>query len=285
MLNPPAVLAGLLAATAMLFKRGTIRVADPLEPGRYYRFPASNRRVRKRVAKMGSKEPGTVQWLHDNVRPDDIVLDIGANIGIYSVFAAARVSAGHVYSVEPHAGSFAVLLQSICYNGLEERVTPLNIALDARPGWIDFAYNDLLPGSSGSQLSSSPIAVNGAHIVTEQKATLAIDSLLASGWLPAPDIVKIDVDGNELHILQGYAGTACGGHHPFNTGGDRPLVRGGVAGADGRIEISVQPQAPDGKGPTAARQVWLRVALPVQLYLYAGGLIQAALRHHHLALY
>ena len=154
---------------------------------------------------MGTKEPGTVRWLQNTLKPDDIVLDVGANVGIYSVFAAGRLEHGQVFAIEPHAGSFAILLKSIYFNRMQDRITPLNIALDSASGWIDFIYNDLMAGSSGSRLITSPEINKDSHLVTEKKKAQSIDNLIESGVIPPPDIIKIDVDGNELNILRGMS--------------------------------------------------------------------------------
>jgi FkbM family methyltransferase len=182
----------------------TIRVADPLQPDRKFTFPATTKRMRKRARKIGSKEPGTVRWLHDTLRPGDIFFDVGANVGIYSIFAAARIGSGHVFSFEPHAGNFAQLLESICLNGMGDRITPLSVALDAKNGCIDFAYRELRAGSTGSQLASSPLlSAQRSVAVVERKFTYAVDEMNAVDQLPAPTVVKIDVDGGELNILRG----------------------------------------------------------------------------------
>jgi len=186
------------------FARESIRVNDPLQSGRQFFFPADNRHIRKRASKIGSKEPGTVSWLHETLRADDVFYDIGANVGIYSVFAAARISRGRVYSFEPHAANFAVLLRSIYLNNMADRITPLSVALDARSGCIDFAYQELLAGSTGSQLATSPLAVEEGHVaVVELKATQAIDAMVAAGQIEPATVIKIDVDGAELNILRG----------------------------------------------------------------------------------
>jgi FkbM family methyltransferase len=186
------------------FVRESIRVADPLQSDRQFVFPADNRHIRKRASKIGSKEPGTVSWLHKTLRADDVFYDIGANVGIYSVFAAARISRGRVYSFEPHAGNFEVLLRSICLNNMADRIAPLSVALDAQSGCIDFAYHELRAGSTGSQLATSPLAVAQDHAaVVELKSTQAIDSMLAAGQIEPATVIKIDVDGAELNILRG----------------------------------------------------------------------------------
>jgi FkbM family methyltransferase len=182
---------------------GFVEVADPLRAELRYQFPARSRRIVKRARKMGIKEPGTIKWLHENLRADDTVLDIGANVGIYTAFVAARLGQGKVFAVEPHAGNFATLLETVRLNAMGSRVVPLNVALDSASHWIDFTYHDLVEGSSGSQLASSPTFEQSMAAVTEKKYAVRVDELINTGVMVAPDMVKIDVDGNELNILRG----------------------------------------------------------------------------------
>jgi hypothetical protein len=67
------------------------------------RFVCGNRKEAHRAATLWLKEPGTMSWLDENLRGGDVFLDIGANIGIYTLAAAHRVGAtGTVYACEPH---------------------------------------------------------------------------------------------------------------------------------------------------------------------------------------
>ena len=182
---------------------GTVSVMDPHRTGTRYRFPAISKRVVKRARRMASKEPGTVNWIETNVSDGDVFWDIGANIGIYSLLAAARIGGGKVYSFEPDASSFAGLLQVIALNGMAERIAPLCLALDAAAGPQTFSYRELVVASTGGQLSSSPVQIDAGHYPVEIKFTQSVDGLINARALPSPDLVKIDVDGNEMNILSG----------------------------------------------------------------------------------
>lgn len=192
----------------------TVSVADPFDAGIHYRFPATSRRARKRALKLATKEPGTIKWLHENLRADDVFYDIGANVGVYTLFAAARVPRGRVLSFEPHAANFAALLQAIELNAMGDVITPICIALDAECGYGDFRYRDTLTGSTGSQIISSPIAERYPSRVTELKHFASVDALIEHGVVPPASLIKIDVDGNEANILRGMRALLMGNCPP-----------------------------------------------------------------------
>src|SRR5688572_24996940 len=71
------------------------------------------------------------------LRPDDFFVDVGANVGSYTVLAGAHVGA-RTYSIEPVPSTFSKLINNIAINKLHEKVTPLNIALGSNKGSIQF---------------------------------------------------------------------------------------------------------------------------------------------------
>lgn len=156
-----------------------------------------------------TKEPGTIRWL-DMLGPGDVLYDIGANIGIYTLLAAERVGpTGHVYAFEPHVVNAAALLRNVGANGFQDRVTVITAAL----GWVPhvdvtgFAYRSLRAGSSGSQLGHcrGEDGKTFAPTASEMKLAVTLDWLLP--YLRDATAIKIDVDGNELQILQGMVNT------------------------------------------------------------------------------
>lgn len=183
---------------------------DPMRPSQTYVFPTPSKRTRKRAKRFASKEPGTIDWLDKTLRGGDVFFDIGANTGVYTAFAVPRIRDGQVYAFEPHAATFAVLLETIVLNGWAQVVQPLLIALGSDCGFSEFHYRSLVPGSSGSQIDTSPMTVPD-DVLWELKSCWRIDTLVVRRVIRPPDVVKIDVDGNELSILQGMNAVLRGG--------------------------------------------------------------------------
>ena len=152
------------------------------------------------------KEPGTVEWIKNEINPGEIFYDIGANIGIYTILAAYRTGEeGKVFAFEPHSGNFTRLLDNIIVNNLQHIVIPCNFALHDENGFFPFNYCSSEAASSLSQLSSvrGPSNVEYKPDISELKYSASIDKLIASGKFTAPHHIKIDVDGNEFLILKG----------------------------------------------------------------------------------
>lgn len=182
-----------------------------------YCFNPSSFRELWRISSVYLKETGTVELIRRELREGDVVCDIGANVGLYSLMAAARVGAsGHVYAFEPLAANFASLVENIRRNDFCGRITPLSLALTDEPGVFPFHYMSLDAGSSGSQLHEAVDDDEEAYVplVTEMKYGASLDALLDAGAIRTPDFVKIDVDGNEARILRGMRGLLNGPRRP-----------------------------------------------------------------------
>ncbi len=182
-----------------------------------YRFDPASFRELWRVSSIYLKETGTVELIRRELREGDVFCDIGANIGLYSLMAAARVGdTGQVYAFEPLAANFASLVENIRLNDFCGRITPFSLALTDGPGVFPFHYLSLEPGSSGSQLHDAVDMHEASFkpLVTEMKYGTSIDELIRSGAMRAPDVVKIDVDGNEARILRGMRGLLTGPQRP-----------------------------------------------------------------------
>lgn len=127
------------------------------------------------------------------LRKEDLFVDIGANVGSYTVLGAAHVAASTI-AVEPVPNTFKNLLQNIWLNQIQEKVKPLNIALGSTVGKVYFS----------SQLDTMN------HVVVDKEETAieveirTLDEILAE---QSPALLKIDVEGFETEVLKGAAAT------------------------------------------------------------------------------
>jgi FkbM family methyltransferase len=183
--------------------RLSVTIRDPAD-GERYRFVCSALPSYQRARELFDKEPDTIAWLRENLRSTDVFLDIGANIGPYSIFAAKRLGEqGHVYACEPHLPTVVQLLQNVALNGLEDRLSVLSVAASGEDGFYPFRYKRWREGASGSQLMSSGGPGLERSIGVELKSGMRVDTMIARGVIRSPDLIKIDTDGLELAITSG----------------------------------------------------------------------------------
>lgn len=187
-------------------RQGLIRDVEIIDGDLRYRFRCGTLREYSRCVKMFVKEPGTCEWIKNELKPGEIFYDIGANIGVYTILAAKTAGlGGKVFAFEPHSANFTRLLDNIVVNNLQDIVIPCNFALNDESGFFPFNYRTSKVGTSHSQLSSSQtVSLAKQHTeIFELKYSASIDSLITSGKFAGPHHIKIDVDGNELLILRG----------------------------------------------------------------------------------
>lgn len=132
-----------------------VREVEIIDEEWRYRFQCKSLLELKRCMKFFILEPGTIEWIRNEVCPGDVFYNIGANIGILTIFAAYHTGeSGKVFAFEPHSANFARLLQNIDGNKLQHIIIPCNFALHDEQGYFPFNYCSSKAGSSDSQLSS-----------------------------------------------------------------------------------------------------------------------------------
>ena len=144
-------------------------------------------------------QPPALGPLLDRVlRRGDGFVDVGANIGVYSCWAARIVgSSGWVHAFEPVPSTFEVLSQHVGQNRLGDTVRVTRAAVGDHSGTLTL-YK--IAGASGLT-SSYPREPNSQPV---EVPVVTIDSQVTGG--PRPRLVKVDVEGFEQHVLGGMSG-------------------------------------------------------------------------------
>ena len=112
----------------------------------------SDSAVFSRGKTLYSKEPDTINWINDYIRQDDVFYDIGANIGIYSLYAA-KFNKAKVYSFEPESSNYYFLNKNIYHNNLFSRIKAYNIALNDTVLLSELNLSDFRASASNHQFN------------------------------------------------------------------------------------------------------------------------------------
>lgn len=136
-----------------------------------------------------------------HLKPGQVFLDIGANIGWFTLLASTIVGEeGHVHAFEPRRPTVDYLRRSISANGLDTLVSLHDFGLDKEDGehFLTWPKNTRNPGHS--ELAHSP---GGADLETIPVKVRALDAM----GLSKVDFIKIDVEGAEMRALEGGKAT------------------------------------------------------------------------------
>lgn len=150
----------------------------------------------------GTNELPVQRAVVEALRPGHVFYDIGSNVGFFALIAARAVGgAGQVYAFEPAPDTADCLRANVQRNGFRN-VTVLEMAVGATAGTAEF-FITKHPG--GPTLKGQDKALDLKKRIPVRVET--IDRLIATGRIAPPDVVKIDVEGAELDVLQGMSNT------------------------------------------------------------------------------
>jgi FkbM family methyltransferase len=149
---------------------------------------------------MDAVDPTLLRLATEFIQPGNVVWDIGSNLGLFSL--AASVSAGplgHVIAVEPDTAIVSLLRRSVAANHGTSPVDVLPVAVADKVGVSQFHV--ARRNRATSYLDGFGTRQAGGVRATVMVPTVTLDWLAAQ--FPAPDIIKIDVEGAELQVLDG----------------------------------------------------------------------------------
>jgi FkbM family methyltransferase len=154
---------------------------------------------------LGQYDDREIRGLVRLLDPGSVVLDVGANIGFYSISILMRQRSRsdlHIHAFEPVPQNFARLCYHIEANGLRHNITAVNVALGSHAGQICMQMTDRGRTSSGNAVQVASEG-NGSLPGQSMAQLTTLDEYAVRHDLATCDLVKVDIEGAELGFLKG----------------------------------------------------------------------------------
>ena len=184
----------------------SLKVTTDIDKYRILFWASSYKEYMLRAQESYKREKVTMHWLRTLIGADDIVYDIGANVGAYSLYAGNVVSrgSGQVYAFEPAFSNFFPLSRNIELNSLNEVVIPYSIAFGASTYVTSMYLRSTVRGDSMHGISQPISEGNVFEPAFKQGAFVtSLDEFTVNSEVEFPNHIKIDVDGSESEIIAG----------------------------------------------------------------------------------
>lgn len=131
----------------------------------------------------------TKRWVAENVRSDWVLFDIGANVGIYSMLFSCLAREGHVHAFEP-TSTVELLRRNLAFHRAR-----------------NVAVHEIALGSRTGRFAEPIYRIWGKPPEAQTYAFTTLDDFVTGAGIARLDCIKIDVDGFDLEVLMGAAGT------------------------------------------------------------------------------
>ena len=146
-------------------------------------------------------------WMHQTLRPGQVFVDVGANVGYFTVLGGQLVGpGGRVVGIEAHPRLADLLRRNVVLNGLHGHVTTWHRAAWSTAGDVKLHLRTNFAGNSsvGSIGEAALDRLGDTEDVVEVPA-VPVDELVRP--LPPVDVLKVDVEGAELQVFAGLSET------------------------------------------------------------------------------
>jgi FkbM family methyltransferase len=154
--------------------------------------------IQRRVYLFGVWEPNLTHWIANRLEPGDTFVDVGANIGYYSLLASGLVGEGEIFAIEASPPIYAELLRHLHLNSTRN-VRPINIAVSSHSGRTRLFLKQLeSPGTT------SMVEEEGASLQAETEMA-PMTALFTKEAFSRIRLIKIDVEGAEWSVVKGLA--------------------------------------------------------------------------------
>lgn len=149
-------------------------------------------------------EESNFRFLRDQVTEGDIVLDIGAHIGLFSVAASTQVKPkGKVYAFEPAEETIPLLAKTVFLNQATDTISIIQAAVGEKSGTTTFYVSDIKGDNSNSLISYK----DDRKLFAKEVTLYSIDEFIKLYKLKNLRFIKLDVEGAELDALKGASET------------------------------------------------------------------------------
>ena len=161
--------------------------------------------VRIRARAMLIREPDTLTWI-ESFAPDEVLWDIGANIGVFTLYAA-RVAEARVVAFDPLPMNHAGLTRNLDLNGLTDKVNAFCVALSDTTEFarLRVPARANTPGGAGGVFNDENDNFGKPVAAVYELGALGfgIDDFLDKFDIPFPNHIKLDIDGIQGRVIAG----------------------------------------------------------------------------------
>jgi FkbM family methyltransferase len=170
-------------------------------------FFVPNQLTQYRVDTFFTKEPETLRWIDNFTEKKKIIFwDIGANIGLYSIYAALKHRDIEIHSFEPSSSNLRVLSRNISINNLQNRIKINQFPLTNKDKGFQLMMESSFKEGGALHSFGKNLNFEGTKMDIQNNYTIygfSINYLVKNLDFNIPNYIKIDVDGLEHFILEG----------------------------------------------------------------------------------
>ena len=170
-------------------------------------FFIPNNITSERINTFFSKEPKTLEWIDNFEKKESLIFwDIGANIGLYSIYNAIKHPSSLTISFEPSSSNLRVLTRNISINNFEKNIKIIPNPLSNKENIFQTMNESHFIEGGALNTFGNNIDFRGKLFNPKMKYSIlgtTIDYFIEKKILEVPDYIKIDVDGIEHLILKG----------------------------------------------------------------------------------
>ena len=171
------------------------------------KFFVPNKLLNWRVDTFFTKEPETLEWIDNFEKKENLIFwDIGANIGLYSIYNSIKNPKSTTIAFEPSSSNLRVLTRNISINNLEKNIKVISMPLTNKKNiFQEMKEGQFIEGGAMNSFGEK-FDFEGKEFQTTMKYNLlgtTMNYFIENHILETPDYIKVDVDGIEHLILEG----------------------------------------------------------------------------------